>query len=303
MHIESYGKVWGFDDPVIRDMFKSADMVEIEEKVDGSQFSAQVRDGVLLMRSRGAEVYHGNKQFGKAIETLEGLLARNLLVEGWVYRFEYLSQPKHNTLCYNRVPKGYLVLLEVEADGGFLRTDHLRTLAETLGVESAPLLYHGRMPPRDEMDHLMDQESFLGGPKMEGVVIKARDLRHLQDGKVLKAKVVSADFKERHVKAWKETNPTPTDIVQRIGTELNTDARFEKAVQHLRDAGELEMQPRDIGKLMKELQSDLAEEQAESVKQELFDYFWPKIMRIANSGFPQWYKDYLRRLADESEGV
>lgn len=292
--ISGYGKVWNYDDRPVREMFSDAEYVEIEEKVDGSQFSFGMIDGQIRMRSKGQELYpEDTGMFAKAIERVMGLFDMGMLPEGVVYRCEYLSKAKHNTLRYDRVPSNYLVLYEIERDGDHAPTEQLASEAQRLGLDTTPLIYSGRLPSREQIEEMLDRESFLGGCKIEGVVIKARSMRHLQDGKMLKAKVVAGWFKERHGKEWKAKNPSAGDIAEEIGASLNTDARFAKAVQHVRDRGELEGGVRDIGKLMKDLGTDLHEEHADEIKEQLFKHFWPKIQRRANRGFPEWYKQQL----------
>jgi hypothetical protein len=290
MEVGSYGKVFAISDQAVFSQFSGP--VEVEEKIDGSQFSVMVtHGGQRLYRSKGCEVFPGHAgMFDLAVESLSDLP----FLPGHTYRFEYLRKPKHNTLCYGRVPSRHCILFEIEADG-YNILPHAEVAAEAgrLGLECVPLLYQGPMPSFEFLDSLLDTESVLGREKIEGVVIKARTLRHLQDGKVLKAKLVSDRFKERHSKDWKKANPGAKDIKAEIADCLRTDARFQKAVQLLRDSGELTGSVRDIGPLMRVLGQDLHAEQAEWVKEQLFKWAWPEIQRRANHGFPEWYKARL----------
>lgn len=286
MTIDSYGKVWKFDDAPIRAQFFGLD-VEIEEKIDGSQFSAARINGEYKFRSKGVEVFADDAgMFGAAVESAGSL---DLLGEH-TYRFEYLSKPKHNTLSYERIPKSHLMMFEVQApDGRYFKGDEVAAEADRLGLEHAPTLYSGPMPNMDEIAEMMDRISVLGKEKIEGVVIKARDHRHDRDGKVLKAKIVSDRFKERHRGEWKKTNPSQSNIVDAIGESLNTEARFSKVRYALRDRGELTGTPRDIGLLRAEFWRDLLAEEEDQIKDALFKWAWPKIQRRAASGLPQWY--------------
>lgn len=116
-----------------------------------------------------------------------------------------------------------------------------------------------------------------------------------QDKKVLMAKHVSEAFKEKHSVQWKASNPKGSDITDSIIEGLKTDARWNKTIQHLRDAGELENEPRDIAKLMKELSVDTLKEEQDHIKDILFKWAWPKINRGIAKGFPEYYKDQLAR--------
>jgi hypothetical protein len=70
-------------------------------------------------------------------------------------------------------------------------------------------------------------------------------------------------------------------------------------VQHLRDAGQVTDSPKDIGKLLIELEKDLGKEQKEEIKSALWKHFWPQIARGVKAGFPEYYKNELLRLQFE----
>ncbi len=103
-------------------------------------------------------------------------------------------------------------------------------------------------------------------------------------------------FKERHRKEWK----TGGNTVQEYINSFRTEARWQKAVNHLREKGELENDPRDIGKLMKEINVDIHAEEAEEIKSFLYKHFVKQITRKAGAGFPEWYKEQLLKKAFEN---
>ena len=70
-------------------------------------------------------------------------------------------------------------------------------------------------------------------------------------------------------------------------------ARWVKAVQHLRDEGMLEGSPRDIGILMFEVKRDIVSEETEWILDRLQKAFFPKILRGLGHGLPEWYKARL----------
>lgn len=100
-----------------------------------------------------------------------------------------------------------------------------------------------------------------------------------RDKKALLGKFVSEAFKEVHAKEWKTSNPSNGDIILQITGTLKTAARWNKAVQHLREAGKLEDSPRDIGLLMKEVPTDIEKEEVDYIKDKLYEYAWPHIRR------------------------
>lgn len=115
-------------------------------------------------------------------------------------------------------------------------------------------------------------------------------------------KLVSEAFRETHEKEWRKSNPPKVDIIQQIRDTYRSEVRWEKAIQHRREAGELDESPRDIGPLLQGIQQDIKEECREEISGALFDAFWKEISRGTVAGFPQWYKDRLAEQQFSSAG-
>jgi hypothetical protein len=113
------------------------------------------------------------------------------------------------------------------------------------------------------------------------------------DKKVLMAKFVREDFKEKHDKAWKKSNPGRKDVIAALVETYKTPQRWNKAVQHLRENGELEDSPKDIGKLFKEVPKDILAECEDEIRDALFKHFWKDISRGITAGLAEWYKAKL----------
>lgn len=292
-HISSYPNIYALGHRAITDILSGP--VVVEEKVDGSQFSMSRIDGELCCRSKGQDlvVDAPEKMFSKAVATAEALD----LHEGWTYRCEYLQSAKHNTLAYSRHPFSHLVLFDVETGPQcYLSPEEKAAEAQRIGLECVPLLHHGVVVSLEQIASMMQRESFLGGCIIEGVVIKNYAL-FTPDKKVAIAKLVCDTFKEKHATEWKASNPTSRDVVQLIISALRTDARWQKAVQHLREAGSLTDSPRDIGNLIKEAQADIQKEEREWIAESLLKHALPQILRGAVAGLPEWYKNELAQRA------
>lgn len=294
-HLHSYPKIYALGHRIISDLL-TGDVV-VQEKVDGSQFSfGKTFDGELVMRSKGAVVYPENAgMFKQAVESVQAI--EHLLKPGIVIRGEYLSKPKHNVLCYNRVPKNHIVIFDVEVGDGqmYQRPDHIQQTADTLGFETVPLLYEGpanMLSSPEWVKAFLENKSFLGGQLVEGIVIKNYSVFTIEK-KVAMGKYVSERFKEIHGGEWRKSNPTRGDVVQEIITALKTPARWDKAVQHLREKGELDNSPRDIGKLFKEVATDVLAEEKDAIAEKLFKHAWPNISRGITGGLAEWYKNRL----------
>lgn len=293
MKIPSYPSVRNLGHPQIAELMDG--LVYVQEKVDGSQFSFGLIDGELLMRSKGAQVYPetADKLFRPAVETVLRLHEEGRLKPGNIYRGEVLCRPKHNTLEYGRVPAGNIALFDVQwGEQNYADPRDLPLYAEQLGIESVPLLWYGEIEDAEAVRNFLETDSFLGGAKIEGVVIKNYE-RFGKDGKPLFGKHVSEAFKESHSKQWGERNPGRADVVEKLIETLRTEARWRKAIQHLAEAGELEHSPRDIGKLIAEIQRDVFEEEGVFIRDVLFEHFRRQIGRGVTSHFPEFYKNLL----------
>lgn len=291
----SYPKIYNLGHKYISDLLEGE--VVVQEKVDGSQFSFGLFDGVLKIRSRGQEMDVGEpeKMFHQAVAYVKSIA--DLLQDGFTYRGEYLQKPKHNTLCYDRIPKNHIVLFDINpSEESYLPPEMLYEEAYRLGLESVPLLYvgPGNSLTLETFKEWMNLVSHLGGQKIEGIVVK-NYARFGDDKKCLMGKHVSEAFKEVHGGDWRERNPTKGDIIDQMCLKYRTPARWAKAVQHLKEAGKLASEPKDIGMLMKEVHRDLAEECANEIKELLFLNLFPKIQKASAVGLPEWYKEQLAK--------
>lgn len=277
-----------FDDPVL-----------VEEKIDGSQFSFGVFGGEIRCRSKGAkiEVDEPAKMFAQGVDVVKRLAP--MLRDGWTYRGEYLQKPKHNTLAYGRIPVDHVILFDINrGEEDYLAYAEKKDEADRLGLEVVPIIFVGMVTTFEQFKSIVEGVSCLGGAPMEGVVLK-NYTKFGPDKKALMAKYVREAFREQHALEWKATNPSRIDVVDALIRSLATEARWAKAVQHLRDAGTLEHDPRDIGPLLREIPNDVRKECEAIIKDKLFDWAWPKIQRGVIAGFPQWYKDSLAKQAFE----
>ena len=290
----SYSQIFTLGHKAIADLLKTP--VYVEEKIDGSQFSfCRAEEGELRVRSKGCEmvVDAPEKMFSFAVDTVKRL--KPFLRPGWTYRCEYLRSPKHNALVYSRIPKDHLIIFDIEiGECEFLSYEQKKAEAERLGLEAVPLLHEGMIAGGAFIRSFLLQDSILGGQKIEGVVIKPVGYNVFGvDRKVLMGKFVSEAFKEVHAHVWKQENPTAGDIVARLGADYGSQARWQKAIQHLAERGLTTDSPQDIGALMKEIPADIKRECEDEIKEKLFAYAWPHIARMTTRGFPEFYKELL----------
>ena len=295
-HLSSYSKIYTLGHRATNEL-KDV-LCYWEEKVDGSQFSFALdkdQDGVLHMRSKGAIIQPTEppKLFAKAVDTVLGL--RDSLTPGWTYRAEAVTSRKHNVLTYERIPEGGLIIYDIDTgDQNLLDPESRNHEVARLGLEAVPVLDMCE-PDMEGLEYLVtNRESCLGGPKIEGVVMKPVDpVYDMATSKVLMAKYVSAAFKEQHTAAWKV--PTKASLINQVAERFCPPARYQKAVQRLEETGERTFEPKDIGPLMKLVSQDLEEECKEEIKDYLYAHHRKSILKAATRALPQWYKDMLMK--------
>lgn len=287
--------------------------VIVQEKVDGSQFRFGVdKENNLVIGSKGCilnpvrqedgSLANVDKLFKPAVEhllSIEEKIKEQGANEIYFYA-ETLSRPKHNVLKYEKTPKNHIVLFDVIADNKWLTRDVLEKLTKALDIDIIPELYRGKVNV-DKIKELLTTKSYLGNETVEGVVIKNYTQTILLGGKVfpLFTKYVNEKFRERHGVEWK--NKKPKDNLKNFIDSFKAEARWQKAIIHLKEKGELETNLRDIGKLILEVQKDIKEEEADTIKKTLYKLFIKDIFRVSTRGLPEWYKEKLLENLKESK--
>lgn len=271
--------------------------IEITEKLDGSAFSFGNLDGTVSMRSKRAQLFGGmaDKMFVNACSYIEHIQDR--LPNGKIFHAEMLNKPHHNSLKYNNVPRNGMALYGIrDLDSGSYEGDYteLKRWADRLEIDIVPLLYLGRLATMESIKGFLDRESYLGGTNIEGIVIKNYTLSMFIAGQfipIMAGKYVSEAFKEQSGDGKKEH--TNTGKWEGYKLAYRTEARWNKAIQHLRDDGSLLGEPKDIGPLIKEVQGDITEEHEDEIKEFLWDHFGKELLRLSTAGLPEYYKNYL----------
>lgn len=295
----SYPSIYNMGHSAISELL--LDDVLVEEKIDGSQFSFGKFDDQIKIRSKGVEMYIDapEKMFTAAVDYVKSI--KDLMVDGWTYRAEYLAKPKHNVLCYDRIPKNNLILFDINMnEEEYMDHEKKAAIAKVLDLESVPVFFSGKIESIEHFRELLATTSCLGSVKIEGVIVKNYK-RFTKSKKVLMGKFVSEQFREVHKVEWKSSNPGQGDIIQILASKYKHPARWLKAMQRLRDNGELEISPRDIPKLMIAVKEDVAKECTDEIKDELYRWAFKNIERQLVGGLPEWYKDQLLRLQFENQ--
>lgn len=291
--ISPFPKIFAIGTTYILDIFKHE--VEVTEKLDGSQLSFGKINDTLYIRSKGAQLFIENpeKMFSEGISYIDSI--QNRLPNNYVFYSEYMKKPKHNTLKYNRIPKNHLMLFGIMDIHQQFHNDRLDEFADLFEIDSVPILFRGKINHAGELMSFLERESYLEGCNIEGVVVKNFENKFLLGGQpipLMAGKLVSEGFKEVHRERWGNEEKTKSRL-EVFYDSFRTEARWEKAIQHLRDKGELLEDPKDIGNLIKEIHRDIESEEKENIKEFLYREFIGEIKRKSVANFPYWYKEYL----------
>lgn len=299
--LRGYSSPFNLGHKALQDFFEGT--VHVQEKIDGSQISfGYVKAPMdsnddqevwnLSIRSRRQEINQLDPgMFALAVETIKELN----LVPGYTYRGEYLSKPKHNTLVYDFIPPHNIIIFDIDmGDQDYMLPAGLHNECERIGLTHVPYFatFHDKIPTMEKIEQWLEHKSCLGNVTVEGLVFKNYD-RYGIDKKVLMAKYVSPEFREKHDKSWGTRNPGQKAFIGMLIEKLATEARWAKARQHLQEQGEDMDKPQDIPLLMKEISSDIYEEEGEQIKEELFKHYWKEISRGVTKGMPEWFKKVL----------
>lgn len=294
--VGAFPKINALGTRFVKDIFQND--VEITEKLDGSQFGFGKINGELITRSKGAiqDLNNPDTLFKEGVEYIKSIQDR--LPDNMFFYGEIFKKPKHNTLCYDRIPKNHIALFgAVRLPDNFVsRHSELEEWANRFDIEVIPLLYQGKVDSIDFIYEFMDRTSALGGAKIEGVVVKNyyQNVILTQDIvlPLMAGKFVSEEFKEVHRGRWK-TEETKGGKLQTFMEGFRTPARWDKAIIHLRERGELTETPKDIGLLMKEVSEDIEAEEIDYIKDQLYVMFRKDLLKVATNGLPEYYKEKL----------
>ena len=272
--------------------------VTLQEKIDGSQFRWGLNeDKELIIGSKGTIIRHPdeNKMFKEGVEyllSIEDKLKNDYLADTYFFG-EYLQKPKHNVLKYERIPKNHIVLFDVLMGGKWIRErKELEEIAKNLDIDIIPELYKGEMN-KEKIKELLIIDSYLGNEKIEGIVIKNYNQTIMLGGNIfpLFTKYVREEFKERHCAEWKIKSPK--GALQEFIESFKSEARWTKAIIHLKEKELLTNSPKDIGLLIKTVQNDIVEEEKDNIKKFLYNKFIKDILRVSTKGLPEYYKEKL----------
>ena len=269
--MSNYGKVYAVGKREVADIFDG--YVEIQEKIDGSQFSFGVNATGRWFASKNTVLNpDATGQFAGAIAKVRDAD----LLPDHIYYGEAVTKPRHNVFTYATVPG--VVLFDIETPlGGFFSSREVEAEAKQLRLWVVPTYFRGESASIETAQSFLARESSLGGTLIEGVVIKSPDGR--------RAKLVRDEFKETA-----HQSKSQADIIATIAATFGTPMRYAKAMQHLRDDGHLPEGDKAIGPTIREVQNDVETECADEIKEMLYAYYRKDILRDIVKGVPAYVR-------------
>lgn len=257
--IPGYSTVWTLGHPRIADLLQGE--VVVQEKLDGWQMAFGWIGGRLRLRSKEAEIDPKNppEPYAPAVAAVRSI-AQARLGDGVIYRGEAMASPRAHRLPYHRAPRAGFLLWDIQGPDGWWREPILlESEAAALGFETPPILYHGpgEALTMEQLEGWLGRESFLGGPPIEGVVVKNYVPRYRA------GKFVTHRFRE--VRALDGRG----GVLDQLIRAHRTSARWEKAAQHLEARGALKYDHGDFIPLREEIVRDILAECSETILQAL----------------------------------
>jgi hypothetical protein len=278
----------------------------IEEKIDGSQFSMILNDNnTLSFYNKKSLINNTNTTFMKTISMLKfNFENKNILNPNYIYHGESVCKLKHNVVVYERTPKNYFICYDIFdiSTKTFLSPELKKTELDRVGLEMVPILFYNQDPnisPYDKCKELISQieenniKSYLGGTP-EGIVLKHHAFKQHDKTSATKLKYVTTIFKERHQTKQPKFEASADDFLEQLGKSFSTEARFQKAYQHLVENERIDstnVKRNDLDKIIGELGFDFDKEYKEEMMLLLWVEFSPIIKKYARENVGRWFTD------------
>ena len=276
--------------------------VIIQEKVDGSQLTITRKGDKLVYYNKNKKISGQGKPWLNSYISLNN--KTHLFREGLFYHGEAMKSihsAKLN-LRYEREPRYFWIVYEiVREDNTTLSPEEMKEVLKDTGIETVPILYdnkyetcHNYIDKAKQIIELIedgDINSCLGNVPPEGVVLKVLN-RDRGKGKIstTRYKFVRVGFSETNrSKKQKLPRLSQEEIIEGIGKIYDTDARKQKAAQHLEEQRKWKTKmSQNIGLMVNELDSDLLKECEQDIKNLLFIRFWPQISKAARGNISEF---------------
>ncbi len=263
-------------------------------------------DGIFFF-NKSSLLKKNNATFRKAFEFLSRDKILKLANKDYIYHGEAVCKRKHNVIIYDRTPTNCFIVYDIydTKSNCYMTLEDKHKECIRMGFEYVNVFYNNDTPdtnPYDKCKEIMisiengSLESCLGGTP-EGMVLKHESFKSGDKSVATKLKYVSSSFKEKHKIGGDDIKYTMDQSIINLGLSYCTNARFQKAFQHLKER-DLLPDPlvfnEDLIRMIEcELDADFDKEYMEEVQIELLYLLYPKILKSARSGMQNWFKEYI----------
>lgn len=281
------------------DGFKVGNIIQISEKVDGSNASIcyDVDTNKLIAFSRKQELSYNNtlNGFWNWVQTLD--VTPFLKYPNYVFFGEWLVP---HTVQYKEdaYRKFYFYDVFDKESQGYLPQVDVKKLAEEFGFIYVHEYYYGPFISWEHCESFLDKGSEIAVKDIEGIVVKDQTALNSTYSKLpFVLKIINESFsevKKTKVKVIKPDQQTSMDKAANIVAMLVTKNRVEKEIYKMRDEGILpeKIEPTDMGivarYLPKRIYDDCMKEEKEYVI-EAGEYFG----RFCNAATMKFAKEII----------
>ena len=258
--LKKYSKIKRLGHDITKPVTETEGECILREKLDGANFRGRVirRDGEFkwLFGSRNVEYKKENGEpdysedvdgrFTDAIQAVrETAPAEEVMKKyGSEYTFFFENMVPHSLeYPFDEMPQVIGFDIYEHDTGWYMPVEKSIDVMEELGFETAPIIDRIPVEEFDSESYEIPESEFRDG-KMEGVVIineKARNKDHISEF-TDRGKMVTEEFAEKHKrKTGARQSKEAIHGHEKIVSKYCTDARIEKHIHKMRDAG------RDLG--------------------------------------------------------
>lgn len=253
-----YPKIYTLGSPENEGMLNN--IVVCESKIDGANFRCRYlpEEDRLVFGSRNQTLVNPGPTSWKAVRSYQKAfeLYKDKFIPGVIYYSE--SMQKH-TLQYDNIPDtiGYDVY-DIEREE-FYNWKAAKAAFEQIGIPFINVHFEkpGSEVTVEELKQLIKTSPYRKEGD-EGIVLKCYSKKNVF-GRPLFAKIVDDLFKEENKKVFRGGLPIASNDEYEVIDRYLTDARFNKAIMHLKEQGEVIDMPL-IPKLYKYIGDDILSE-------------------------------------------
>lgn len=283
------------------DGFKVGEHIQITSKVDGSNASCAWEDGHVVACSRNKVLDFNNtlNGFWNYATNLEGLAEWFMAGHQDIVIFGEWSLGCNKIKDYKpEFAHNHWIVYDVfnTSTGQYLPQEDVRDICDELGLTYIHVLYDGPFISWDHVKQFLVNDGYYG-PTLEGIVIKSADRLDSNDSRQpYYVKIVNEDFKEsmKTKKVKSELEIADEANCQNIVDTIVTKRRVEKAIEKLRDDGDIPAQltPQDMGAVAKLLPKFVYEDCVKEEK-ELVDIAGSLFGKMCGSKTMQYAREII----------